>query len=127
MPISCLDSDLINDAKCICGIPEGRKLDVLIFLFARIAEVSTNSSVLMNDARCICIPPGMQLNVLISLACQILNAGGTAAVCILGGVGPPNMAVPCNFSAYVQQPGPNFGLWLGDLITGWTEVIAQGP
>ncbi len=127
MAISCLADDLMADAKCVCGIPEGRKLNVLIWIFARIAEVSTSPNELMNEARCVCIPPGMQMNVLISLACQILNAGGTAKVCILGGVGPPAVPVPCDFSAYVEQPGPDFGLWLGDLATGWSNVITQGP
>jgi hypothetical protein len=127
MAISCLANDLMEDASCFCGIQEGRKLDILIALFAQIADVSLSPSDLMDPGKCVCIPPGMQMNVLISLACQILNAGGSAKVCILGGVGAPAIAVPCAFSAYVQQPGPNFGLWLGDLSTGWSNVVAQGP
>ncbi len=127
MAISCLANDLVQGATRYSGIPDGKKLDVLIWLFVQIAEVSTNPNDLMQAAKCVCIPPGMQMNVLISLACQILNAGGTAKVCILGGVGAPNMAVPCNFSAYVEQPGPNYGIWLGDLVTGWAQVIVQGP
>jgi hypothetical protein len=109
------------------GLSDGNKLNILIWLFTQIAEVSSSPQELMQEAKCVCIPPGMQMNVLISLACQILNAGGTAKVCILGGVGPPGIAVPCTFSAYVEQPGPNYGLWLGDLVTGWAQVVVQGP
>lgn len=55
------------------------------------------------------------------------SGGGGGTVCITGGVGAPVGVPPCNFSAYIQQPGPNFGLWLGDTVTGWANVIAQGP
>lgn len=129
MAISCEPAALVADAKCFCGIPEKTKLDVLLVLLARIAEVSINPNDLMNAAKCVCIPPGMQMNVAISLLCQIFNQGGVAQVCILGGVGPPNMPVPCNFSAYVELPGPNKGLWLGDTAgsNNWDCVITQGP
>jgi len=125
--MDCFADLLLANAKCLCGIPEGRKMDVLISLFANIAEVPVNAKQLLSDAKCLCLPEGRQMDVLISLACQILNAGGAAKVCILGGVGPPAVSVPCNFSAYVEQPGPNFGLWLGDSISGWQQVIVQGP
>lgn len=128
MAISCLASDLVADANCYCGIPDGRKMDVLIWLFANIAEVNTDANSLVASANCLCgIPDGKKMDVLIALACAIVNSGGTAKVCILGGVGAPAIPVPCDFSAYVQQPGPNFGLWLGDLATGWANVVAQGP
>lgn len=126
MAISCSPKSLLEDAKCVC-VQTGRQMDVLIWLFATIAGVSTDPSILMQNAKCVCIPPGRQMDVLINLACAIVNGGGTAKVCILGGVGAPAMPVPCDFSAYVQQPGPNFGLWLGDLSTGWSNVLAQGP
>jgi hypothetical protein len=128
MAISCLANDLVDSASCYCGIPDGKKLDILIALFANIAEVNTDANSLLASANCLCgIPDGRKLDVLIAVACVIANSGGTAKVCILGGVGPPLMAVPCNFAAYVQQPGPNFGLWLGDLATGWAQVVTQGP
>lgn len=128
MAISCSADSLAINAKGFSGIPEGRKLDVLIWLFATIAQVTTNPSQLMQLAKCMCIQPGRQMDVLIYLACQIVNnGGGSGAVCIIGGVGPPAVAVPCDFSAYVQQPGPNFGLWLGDTSTGWAQVLSQGP
>lgn len=128
MAISCLANDLVAGASCYCGIPPSNKLDVIIWLLADIAEVSLDPKTLVANASCLCgIPDGNKIDIMISLLCAISNSGGTAKVCILGGVGPPAMAVPCNFSAYVEQPGPDFGLWLGDLATGWSKVITQGP
>jgi len=126
MSVSCEPEDIATQATCFQCIPDGRKLDVLIWLFANIAEVTFDPQSLANASRCfVCIPDKM--SALIYLACQIVNEGGATKACILGGVGPPLMAVPCNFSAYVEQPGPDYGLWLGDMVTGWSEVIKQGP
>lgn len=128
MAISCLANDLVAGANCYCGIPPSNKWDVIISLLADIAGVSLDPKTLVANASCLCgIPDANKIDVMISLLCAISNSGGTAKVCILGGVGPPVVPVPCNFSAYVQQPGPNFGLWLGDLSTGWANVLAQGP
>lgn len=128
MSVSCEPQDIINEAACFQCVPEGRKLDLLIYLFVLVAQVNLTPEQLMDLSKCfVCVPPGRKLDVLNYLACQILNSGGTAKVCILGGVGAPAIPVPCNFSAYVEQPGPNFGLWLGDLVTGWANVITQGP
>lgn len=55
------------------------------------------------------------------------GGGGAAKACIIGGVGPPTGTPPCPYSCYIEQPGPNFGFWLGDQVTGWSVVIAQGP
>ena len=128
MSVNCDPQAIATEATCFQCIPDGRKLDLLIYLFRGIANVNLTPEQLMELSKCfVCVPPGRKLDVLNYLACQILNAGGTAKVCILGGVGAPAMAVPFDFSAYVEQPGPNFGLWLGDLATGWANVVAQGP
>ena len=126
MSVSCDPGYLANQSACFTCIPEGNKLNILIYLFATIGAVTTDPETLANLSKCfVCIPPGKKMDVLLYLACQLANE--SAKVCILGGTGPPAVAVPCDFSAYVEQPGPNFGLWLGDLSTGWSEVIAQGP
>ena len=130
MAVSCTAHDLVAGANCYCAIPEGRKIDVLISLFAQIADVTTDAKTLLEGANCLCgIPEGRKMDVLIYLACAIVNGGSGGAVCILGGVGPPAMTVPCDFSAYVELPGPNNGLWLGNATgsTNWDNVIAQGP
>jgi hypothetical protein len=125
---NCDPSVLAQQAIGFEGLPDGDKLNILCYLWARIAEVTTDPKTLAGLAACFCgLPGNVKMDILLYLGCQILNSGGTAQVCILGGVGPPAMAVPCNFSAYVQQPGPNFGLWLGDLVTGWAQVVTQGP
>ncbi len=72
---------------------------------------------------------GMWTLMILALLKQIAEGGGSGpgTVCIVGGVGAPVGAPPCNFSVYIQQPGPNFGLWLGDVPTGWSNVLGQGP
>ncbi len=128
MSVSCEPEYLATQASCFQCVPPGNKLDLLIYLFASIAEVNADPQTLANLSKCyVCIPPGNKLDILIYLACQIVNEGGATKACIIGGVGPPAIAVPCNFSAYVEQPGPNYGLWLGDIVNGWSQVLVQGP
>jgi hypothetical protein len=93
-----------------------------------------DAQTLISQATALCYGCTLSQYPLLELAllAQIVaggGGGGGGAVCIVGGVGPPGaLVVPCNFSAYVQTPGPNYGLWLGDTGTGtWSNVIAQGP
>ena len=90
---------------------------------------ATDPQSLLTQAQCYqCFGSGGLWTLMeLALLAQIANSGGSGAVCIIGGVGAPAGVPPCDFSAYVQQPGPNFGFWLGDLSTGWSEVIKQGP
>jgi hypothetical protein len=62
--------------------------------------------------------------VSVAATCTLTSSG---TLCVVGGVAAPTGTPPCNFAIYIQQPGPNFGLWLGDLSNGWSSVIAQGP
>jgi len=55
------------------------------------------------------------------------GGGSSFDTCVIGGVGPPLMAVPCALSFYIQKPGPNFGFWIGDTDTGWGNLWQQGP
>jgi hypothetical protein len=125
--MNCDPAFLSKAATAFEGVPEGRKLDILIYIYAQLSMITTDPAALMNLSKCFtCIPPGRKMDVLIYAACN--SSGGATATCIIGGVGPPVGVPPCNFSVYIQQPGPNFGLWLGDL-TGWAPfaAIAQGP
>lgn len=93
--------------------------------------MATDAKTLLNQAACqgcsASNPFELQM-MMVALLIQIVNGGGSGgATCVVGGVGAPVGVPPCNFSVYIQQPGPNFGLWLGDTITGWSSVIAQGP
>lgn len=125
MPVSCEPSSLSQAAGGFQGLPQGAKLDILIYLFCRLTSVSCDPNALSAAASCFCgLGMSQKWDVLLYLACQIANSG---EVCITGGVGAPTIPVPCNFSAYVEQPGPNFGFWLGDMANGWQQVITQGP
>ena len=108
------------------GIPDERKMDVLIYVYCQLSMITTNPQTLMALSKGFQgVPPGRKMDLLIYAACN--SGGGGTTVCITGGVGPPVGTPPCNFSVYIQQPGPNFGLWLGDLTVGWGNVLAQGP
>ncbi len=102
----------IADAVCIeqC-LPRGFYLPVLISIFARLANMSTDTNALIAGATCIeCnIPPGMQLPVLISLAQQIVagGGGGGGSSCLSRSVGPP-VAVPplaCQVAINIDDVG----------------------
>ena len=123
--MNCNPDALATMGKQFGGLPESAKLNILVYLFARMANVTPiDPSVLAYDARCFCgLQDDQKWNILLYLSCLL---SGTV-VCITGGVGPPAISVPCDFSAYIEQPGPNFGFWLGDIVTGWSNVIAQGP
>lgn len=73
--MACDPKQLVSDAKCIqCGIPDGLKLPVLIYLAATVAGVSKDKNYLASLAAPYQgIPTGHKLPVLIYLACQIAN------------------------------------------------------
>lgn len=128
MAIPCDSESLSLSAKCFQCIPDGRKLDVLIYLFTQVAKVTTDPELLVNLSKClVCIPSGRKLDVLIYVACQIAQGGG-GGTCVTGGNSPPVGVPPCNYSVWIQGPGPNFGVWFGD-TNGWSSsaAIAQGP
>lgn len=125
---------LLTQSQCYACYTPGEWQLMILALLRQIAlsqnpMAATDPQSLLTQAQCFQCYGGGGLWTLMQLAllAQIANGGGSGAVCILGGVGAPAAAVPCNFSAYIQQPGPNFGLWLGDLVTGWSQVITQGP
>jgi len=108
------------------------KLALLCSILRKFNSVATcDLPTLMKSGACFCAVTRVPGEIAeLQLLCEInavAGGGGGGATCIVGGVGAPAGAPPCNFSIYIQQPGPNFGLWLGDTVTGWASVIAQGP
>ena len=68
---------LLGNARCLACIPDGMKLDVLIWLYTQLAGVTTDPNVLLANAACLaCIPEGSKLDVLIWLATQLSSTGG---------------------------------------------------
>lgn len=74
-----------------------------------------------------CLDTKQAQAVELQLLCEILQGGGTGTTCLLDGIGPPVVAGPCPFSLYREGPGPNFGLWIWDGVSAWSNAIAQGP
>ena len=69
---------------CLACIPDGMKLDVLIWIFTQLAAVTTDPNVLLANAACLaCIPEGSKLDVLIWLATQISSTGGGGGTSVL--------------------------------------------
>lgn len=123
---------LLQQGKCyFCFDTKQREVAVLALL-AQISVknhsvVDVTPSGLQQQGKCYsCFDPKQMQIAMVTLLSQIAS-GSNSGVCIRGGVGAPVGNPPCDFSVYIEQPGPNFGLWLGDVPTGWAKVIAQGP
>lgn len=82
---------LLANAKCLdkC-IPDGAKMGILIYIFAKYANMSTDPNTLLAGAKCLnnCIPDGAKMGVLIYIATQIAGGGGGAPDYI-STAGPP--------------------------------------
>jgi len=105
-------------------------------LLASNPMAATDAKTLLAQANCYQCFAGNDFALrLIELALLQQIVGGVTTICIIGGVGPPTVPVPCNFSMYVQQPpvprpggqSVNFGFWLGDMSSGWFNMIPFGP
>jgi hypothetical protein len=110
------------DPKTVLGIQVGLMCDALNGI-----DPTTELDPLALRKRFNCfamLSEAQLMGIFTVLWAQFLKMITTA--CVSGGTGAPSGTPPCNFSIYIQQPGPNFGLWLGD-STGWSNVIAQGP
>jgi hypothetical protein len=130
-PVATDPQSLLNAANCYnCNTPGEWQLMRLALLrqilLASNPMAATDPQSLLNQAACYNCYLSQWALLELSLLSQIATASG-GALCITGGTGAPTAAVPCQFALYVQQPGPNFGLWLGDLNSGWSNVIMQGP
>ena len=107
------------DAACFSCIPQGKKLDVLIWLFAQIAMATTDPQTLLQDAKCMwCIPEGKKMDVLLSLACIISGGGGGSGgigqIVYYSGVDPNSdgtLPVNQNAAAIAIKPGATTYVW----------------
>lgn len=58
-------------SKCFICIPEGRKLDVVIYLLAHLAGTSTDPNTLMNLSKLFQgVPDDRKLDIIAYLSCQ---------------------------------------------------------
>lgn len=120
-------SSLAQASVCYC-FPDATAKSVAIYLLAAKAGLlGMAPSALASAASCYCFNNDTWKSVVAYLLDSI-NSGGSGAVCVTGGNTPPTGVPPCNHSIWIQGPGPNFGVWFGD-VTGWSSVaaIAQGP
>jgi hypothetical protein len=93
--------ELVSASNCLdCGISDGQKLSVLIYLFGQVAGVSMTAQELVAASACYnCgISPGQQMAVLIYLAGQIAEGGG--------GGGAPQGVFCGNYSGGTPSPTP---------------------
>lgn len=84
-------SELAAASECLdCGIPDGMKLSVIIYLLSQIADVPADPTTLVASATCLdkCIPQGMKPAVIIDLLNTIQAAGSTTG-CALSTSGDP--------------------------------------
>lgn len=119
-------SDLSALAKCFCFDQETAKR-VIVYLLAKNANVLAMTAAQLADAaKCYCYNDDFWKRVVVYLLSN--TSGGGGATCVTGGNTPPVGVPPCAFSLWIQGPGPNRGVWFGDL-SGWDAIplIAQGP
>lgn len=127
---------LVGNASCLACIPDGMKLDVLIWIFTQLAAVTTDPNVLLANSACLaCIPEGSKLDVLIWLATQISSTGGGGGTSVLPNgdifVGnAANVATPVAMSG--EGTLTNAGVFTGTRfasgnlalnVTSWTMFI----
>src|SRR5215472_15045373 len=111
----------------IQGLNDKQLLAALVSVLCQVMGLNCTAASLSAQSACLMC---MTDKALLASAVYVLCVNGSASVggtCIVGGTGAPVGTPPCNFSIYIQQPGPNFGLWLGDTVFGWSNVIPQGP
>lgn len=96
---------LLSAANCLdCGISDGSKLSILIYLFAQIADVPTDSASLIAAGSCLdCqLPQGVspRLSILIALADTIASAPAPVSDAVTCGVGAPTTAPSSGCGVY---------------------------
>ncbi len=116
---------LQNDAKCIFDCVPGAemKLSILISLFAQIANVSADPSVLMANAKQIfCCVPGidMKLSILIDL---FQSGSSSASGNVTCGLGAPTSTPSSGCGIYIQiDSGPLPGAYWSYYSGAWHQV-----
>lgn len=112
--MTCDPQSLVNSAKCLPCIPQDKQMSVLIYIFARMANITTDPAGLISLARCFhCIPQAEQMPVLLYVACQIINSGGGGGpTCLLCGTTNPVGAPVCTCAIYYNTT--NASLWYWD-------------
>lgn len=130
----CSTDELLATGRCFTQLTFGQSQAIELALLCNIWQTINPMAVcdinsLLHDARCfLCLNQSQSTALIIQLLCEINATGGSGTTCLLSGIGPPAIAVPCPFSLYREGPGPNWGLWIGDQGTGtWEAAIAQGP
>lgn len=124
---------LLSASSCYACYSAGEQTLMIIALLRLIVlngspMAATDPKSLLSQASCYaCYGGGGLWTLMIEVLLSQIASGSAGGVCITGGTLAPTGTPPCNFAVYIQQPGPNFGLWLGDTVFGWSQLIAQGP
>lgn len=117
----------VQGANCINScVPPGDQLAVLIYLFAKIAGVTTDPNTLMQASNCInsCIPPGLQLPVLVYLASQITGTGGSGVANIVSTVDPVNgTTAGTQGQFWWNKTGTKLWINQDGTNTGWKQIV----
>lgn len=113
-------------AKLFQKVPDGRKLDVLIYLFTQVAAVTTDPETLMANAKAFQkIPEGAKMNVLLWIACNITGgSGGSGATIFTAAAGVAPVAAPTSTGQIAVNKSTN-DVWVSPDGATWQLVI--GP
>ena len=130
MAIDCTAESLgVNASSLFGSLSTKQLLAALVYIQCTSNGMTCNAQALSDASKCLwgCLNDRQLLAALVYIQCTGGGSGPTAT-CVTGGNSPPVGTPPCDFSVWIQGPGPNFGVWLGD-TGGWSSVaaIAQGP
>ncbi len=130
MAIDCSVANLSeNSSSLAASLSTNQLLAALVYIQCTTNGMDCDAQSLKNASKCLwgCMNEAQLVAALVYIQCTGGGSGPTAT-CVTGGNSPPVGVPPCDFSVWIQGPGPNFGVWLGD-TGGWSTVaaIAQGP
>ena len=117
--------ELLEESRCFdCGISDGAKRAVLIYLFSQIAEVDMTATELLEASRCLdCgIPDGAKMGVLIYLATQISGGGGGGTGGVTCGTSDPVAAPTNNCTVFYRTDIVRVLAWNGSV---WTVQFSE--
>ena len=120
---------VLDGAKCVDStIPRGMQLPVLIYIFAKLANMQVDPNALIEQAKCInaYIPAGLQVSVLILLSSYIQQ--GQIQAYLMSGSGAPSVPPYLPSQMYYDSDGNSStagDIWIADYANSrWIQITA---
>lgn len=94
MPVACNSKALLSASKGFQGIPDGRKWDVLDYVWTQIAMTTTDPNQLMSLSKAFqAVPDGRKLDVALYLMRAVVGLGSTTPTQLMA-LSAPFQSIP---------------------------------